>query len=189
MNKINVILIEPSHIIREGIKRILDGAADISLIFSTEKISSAEPHFYKADVVIINPRVVADEEMQQTLHDIHKANDEAVIVALHSHYESVNVMKLFDSVIELDSDSTNILDKIRSAQQTSDPIHQDSCELSSREREVLITVAQGLTNKEIADKLNISIYTVIAHRKNITGKTGIKTISGLTLYAMTNGLL
>ena len=62
-------------------------------------------------------------------------------------------------------------------------------ELSDREKEVLVLVAKGLLNKEIADKLNISINTVITHRKNITRKTGIKTAPGLTVYAILGGLI
>lgn len=62
-------------------------------------------------------------------------------------------------------------------------------ELSAREKEILVCVAKGLLNKEIADQLNISIHTVITHRKNITHKTGIKTVAGLTVYALINGLL
>ncbi len=61
--------------------------------------------------------------------------------------------------------------------------------LSDRENEVLVAVARGLLNKEIADRLNISINTVITHRKNITRKTGIKTTPGLTVYAILNGLV
>ena len=60
-------------------------------------------------------------------------------------------------------------------------------ELSDREIEILVSVAQGLLNKEIADRHNISINTVITHRKNITRKTGIKTVAGLTVYAILNG--
>jgi len=62
-------------------------------------------------------------------------------------------------------------------------------ELSDREKEILVSVAQGLLNKEIADRHNISINTVITHRKNITRKTGIKTVAGLTVYAILNNLV
>ena len=61
--------------------------------------------------------------------------------------------------------------------------------LSGREIEVLRLVASGMINKQIADTLNISINTVLTHRKNITAKLGIKSVSGLTFYAMMNGII
>lgn len=62
-------------------------------------------------------------------------------------------------------------------------------DLSLREMEVLKEVSLGRTNKEIADLLDISMNTVMTHRKNITTKLGIKTVSGLTFYALMNGIL
>lgn len=61
--------------------------------------------------------------------------------------------------------------------------------LSGREIDVLRLIAKGVTNKEIADKLSISLNTVLTHRKNITAKLGIKTVSGLTFYAIMNGIV
>lgn len=61
--------------------------------------------------------------------------------------------------------------------------------LSKRETEILILIAQGHLNKEIADLLHISLNTVLTHRKNIISKTGIKTVSGLTFYCIQNGLI
>ena len=62
-------------------------------------------------------------------------------------------------------------------------------ELSFREREVLRLIAAGRINKEIADELCISVNTVISHRKNISSKLGIKSASGLSLYAVMNGII
>lgn len=64
-----------------------------------------------------------------------------------------------------------------------------SDELSAREVQVLQLVVSGAINKEIAERLNISLNTVLTHRKNITAKLGIKTISGLTLYALMHGYI
>jgi regulator of cell morphogenesis and NO signaling len=61
--------------------------------------------------------------------------------------------------------------------------------LSDREKEILTCVAKGMLNKEIADRFSLSIHTVITHRKNITRKIGIKTVAGLTVYAILNGLI
>lgn len=60
--------------------------------------------------------------------------------------------------------------------------------LSARETDVLRLLAKGMTAKEIASELCISVNTVLTHRKNISAKLGIKSISGLSLYAMMNGI-
>lgn len=62
-------------------------------------------------------------------------------------------------------------------------------DLSDREKNVLKLVAKGMTNKEVAEALFLSPHTVITHRKNITKKLGIQTVSGLTVYALINNLI
>ncbi|MBQ3717138.1 MAG: helix-turn-helix transcriptional regulator [Paludibacteraceae bacterium] len=66
---------------------------------------------------------------------------------------------------------------------------QETEELSDRERDVLIQVVRGLSNKEIADVLCISMHTVITHRKHITRKLNIHSTAGLTIYAIVNKLI
>lgn len=61
--------------------------------------------------------------------------------------------------------------------------------ISQREREVLVLLAKGLSNKEVADRLNISINTAITHRRNLSSKLGIRSIAGLSLFAYTHGML
>lgn len=189
MNKSNIVIIEPSPIITEGIRRILEGANDLAIIHTAEKTNAIEVHLHKAEILLLNPRVVADGELTSLLHHFRKINGQLTIIALHTHYASTQVMKQFENIIELENDRASILEKIRSAQASGHTEKVESSDLSLREKEVLIAVAKGLTNKEIADSLHISIHTVIAHRKNITGKIGIKSIPGLTLYAMTNGMI
>jgi DNA-binding CsgD family transcriptional regulator len=83
-----------------------------------------------------------------------------------------------------------IIKKVRAAlEDRTEAPRSEGEELSQREKEILICVAKGMLNKEIADQYNISIYTVITHRKNITRKTGIKTVAGLTVYALLNNLI
>ncbi|MBQ8593959.1 MAG: response regulator transcription factor [Bacteroidaceae bacterium] len=61
--------------------------------------------------------------------------------------------------------------------------------LTAREIEVLTLIVKGFINKEIAEQLNISLTTVISHRKNLMEKTGIRSVSGLTIYAVMNGFV
>ena len=59
--------------------------------------------------------------------------------------------------------------------------------LTDRETEVMALIVQGYINKEIADQLNIALSTVVTHRKNIMDKLGMKSVSALTIYAVTHG--
>ena len=68
-------------------------------------------------------------------------------------------------------------------------IGEERTELSEREKDVLIEVVNGLSNKEIADRLFISTNTVISHRKNIARKLNIHSSAGLTIYALVNKLV
>ena len=88
-----------------------------------------------------------------------------------------------------DSEREEIVDLLSSLLGEGEVSSDISGELSQREREVLSQLASGKTNKEIADFLSISVNTVITHRKNISGKLGIKSVSGLSLYALMNGII
>lgn len=66
---------------------------------------------------------------------------------------------------------------------------ENNHELSPREIEVLILITKGFINKEIAQKLSISLTTVISHRKNIMEKLGIKSVAGLAIYAVMHGFI
>jgi DNA-binding CsgD family transcriptional regulator len=84
----------------------------------------------------------------------------------------------------------SIIEQLRQILQEENPPNpQTNKGLSIRETDVLQLIVSGITNKEIADKLCISLNTVLTHRKNITAKLDIKTIPGLTFYAITHGLI
>jgi len=61
--------------------------------------------------------------------------------------------------------------------------------LTSREKEILICIVKGLTNKQIADTLHLSSHTVVSHRRNISSKLQIHSAAGLTIYAIVNKLI
>ena len=61
--------------------------------------------------------------------------------------------------------------------------------LSEREKEIVCLIAKGMTNKEIANQLYLSVHTVATHRRNISGKLHIHSPAGLTIFAIVNGLL
>jgi DNA-binding CsgD family transcriptional regulator len=98
--------------------------------------------------------------------------------------------ELFHERIFLD-DSVDELIKSLNNNPEPQPNHSELVKqiLSDRELDVLKLLVEGFSNKEIADKLYISTHTVISHRKNIIQKTGIKSVSGLTIFAVVNKLI
>ena len=125
---------------------------------------------------------------EETLEDLRNL----VMTHLPAGADQQEAFKVLSSINALDSDirkhilleETALEGRTRAADTTTE---DDT--LSPREKEILVCVAKGMLNKEIADVNNISIHTVITHRKNITRKTGIKTVAGLTVYALLNGLI
>ncbi len=96
-----------------------------------------------------------------------------------------------DSLFPTGADEGTIVEIIRNRlDELNQSVEADclsSSVLSPREERVLVLVARGFINKEIADMLGISLNTVLTHRKNIMAKLGIRSVSGLSLYALMNG--
>ena len=96
---------------------------------------------------------------------------------------------LIDSTEEHGALSSTNRITLRSSQETIIEQLQQLFTSDSSSNTTTENIVKGITNKEIADKLNISLNTVLTHRKNITAKLGIKTVSGLTFYAIMNGII
>jgi len=112
------------------------------------------------------------------------------VVALLTTLQGEEVLKQFDAAVSIFDHTQTVIKKLRETlAMRQDMPKAEGEELTAREKEILICVAKGMLNKEIADLYNLSIYTVITHRKNITRKTGIKTVAGLTVYALLNNLI
>ena len=119
-----------------------------------------------------------------------KEHPQLCVIAFVTTYIEPSLLKPYDAIIELNDSKLKILNKISQIERNCDKTEKnEDVELSKREIDVLVAVAKGMMNKEIADQMNISIHTVISHRKNITRKTGIKSVSGLTVYALLNNLI
>ncbi len=98
----------------------------------------------------------------------------------------MQIKSKFDSLLNLDSDRHELFKTMEKVMQQlgATQTETDNNTLSERELSILKLVALGNTNNEIAERLFISTHTVMTHRKNITRKLGIKTVSGLTVYAI-----
>lgn len=111
------------------------------------------------------------------------------LVALVSAFTDATLLTRYDETISIFDSLETINDKITKLQNL-EPQEEDNPEaLSIREKEIIVCVVKGMTNKEIAEKLYLSIHTVITHRRNISRKLQIHSASGLTIYAIVNKLV
>lgn len=190
--KYKIVLIEPSLIISEGFKAIFSGQHEFELVNCFSELHSflERSSFLHPDILIVNPSII-DRQKRMSPRSLFNEFPEMITFALLYHYTEYEILKQYNGVIEITDDVSAMLRKIRQVLENSQSGNEnnDNYELSEREIEILTAVARGFTNKEIAKLHNISIHTVISHRKNITRKTGIKTVSGLTVFAFLNNLI
>jgi len=192
MNKPEIAIVEPNILTCIGLKTILEKIIPMATIrifqsFSElmDDTSDMYAHYFISAQIYVEhnafflPRkrrtmVLASESPQFQLSGVH-------ILNIHQSEE-----KMVKDILRLHQHAHQHGYPVKEAakMKIAEP-HQEL--LSSREIEVLVLITKGLINKEIADKLNISLSTVITHRKNITEKLGIKSVSGLTIYAVMNG--
>ena len=124
---------------------------------------------------------------EETLEDLKNL----VMTHLPTSADQQEAFKVLSGITSLQSDIRKhiLLEETALEGRSNKEVSSDDDTLSPREKEILVCVAKGMLNKEIADANNISIHTVITHRKNISRKTGIKTVAGLTVYALLNNLI
>ena len=190
--KKKIILITPSKIIARGINAILSDYGDFRLEAILSDISRENENVLKntsVDIIIIDTGLWGYSSRRQFRSLISEYSD-AAIIGVNTLALDEESKKLYDELFSIYDAPSVIINKLRAANTSERELsEQNKNELSIREQEILVCVAKGMLNKEIADKFNISIHTVITHRKNITKKTGIKTVAGLTVYALLNNLI
>lgn len=189
--KIKILLIENSPILIEGTSSILRSLGNIEISKVVPNCDKALTLLtgYAPSIIIADTRLVG-YQTAQFINTCKEKNTSIAIVALQTNFISQEQLDLFDGTISIEDNIQSIQSKLKTVlSPETEKEGNDNFDLSIREKEVLVAVAKGKTNKEIADELNISIHTVMTHRKNITGKTGIKSISGLTVYALINNLV
>lgn len=186
-----VVLIEPSAIISAGIQELLKPYKEFEIIavladcsHYTERIRNLNPN-----LIILNPLII-DFKYRHCVEEIFNGKEEIPLVALVYQYIEPEILKHYKAVIDIADDQGKMIRKLSQVVDSNPttPATPEN-ELTEREKEILISVAKGMINKEIAEQHHISIHTVITHRKNITRKTGIKSVAGLTVFAILNNLI
>jgi len=209
-NKIRIMLADDHSVVRQGFRRILESQADMEIVGEAsngrEALRLAEE--LKPDVVVMD---VAMPELNgiEATRRLAEASERTRVLALSMHKDAVYVREILRAGARgyllkdaFDSDfvaavravargeaylspavSDSVLADYR--QHVTDPIDL----LTAREREVLQLIAEGKTNKEIAGLLNLSVYTVDAHRGRVMEKLNLHSTGELVRFAVRKGLV
>ena len=189
-NNIHIVIIEPSTIIYEGLCSILGYSDDHFSISRLEKMDDIPNYTIRktADVILINPAQV--ENNLKTYNTIRNGLSQTKWIGIIYAYFDQHLLSVFDELISVFDTPESIISLVhRTTDQSDDSELSTQEKLTDREVEVLKLLTAGNSNKEIADQLNISTHTVISHRKNLSQKTGIKSVSGLTIYAVVKNII
>jgi len=209
--KLTRILLADDHaVVRQGFKMILDAQADMEIVGeaangreAVELAARLHPDIVVMDVAM--PELNGIEATRRLLAD----NPHTRVIALSMHKDSVYVREILRAgargYLLKDSGADDLVKAIRAvaggesylSPAVSNAVLDDYRKhvtnpidlLTSREREVLQMLAEGKTNKEIAAVLNLSVYTVDAHRGRIMEKLNLHSINELVRFALRNGLI
>lgn len=210
MRKTRILLADDHAVVRQGFKMILSAQSDMEIVGEAangrDAVELAEQ--LKPDIVVMDvamPELNGIEATRRLLASLPHAR----VIALSMHKDSVYVREILRAgargYLLKDSGAEDLVRAIRAVaggeswlspavsnavlddyrRHVTNPIDL----LSSREREVLQMLAEGKTNKEIAGVLNLSVYTVDAHRGRIMEKLNLHSINELVRFAVRNGLV
>lgn len=188
---LHVAVAESSEMVRTGLTTMLARLTE-PRVTVTEVSSLPALHdlmyMRPPQLIIVNPQF--EGRFSARLFKQRHPQSETPLWALLTHYTDPAILAHYDNHIGIYNSSESIANLMRTTLVATreDPSTEGET-LSQREREVLVCVAKGMTNREIAATLILSIHTIISHRRNITRKLQIHSVSGLAFYALTNGLV
>ncbi|MFW6327149.1 MAG: response regulator transcription factor [Bacteroidota bacterium] len=187
--RINIAIVEPSDMVFEGLTNLLLKDKSHFFIYRVSGLDELSFHCNKEKIhiVIINP--VAIINIINDFNKLKKKFNRINWIGLIYSYFEKDIISKFNEVINIGDSSGIISNKLVRVVENFNCDDSRQEVLSERETDVLVQLLKGLSNKEIAEKLHISKHTVISHRKNIVEKTGIKSLPGLTIYAISKKII
>jgi two-component system response regulator NreC len=210
MKRTRILLVDDHAVVRQGFKMILDAQSDMEIVGEAangrEAVELAAQ--LRPDIVVMDVAMPELNGIEATRRVI-AAGPHIRVIALSMHKDSVYVREILRAgargYLLKDSGADDLVKAIRAvaggesylSPAVSNAVLDDYRKhvtnpidlLTSREREVLQMLAEGKTNKEIAVVLNLSVYTVDAHRGRIMEKLNLHSINELVRFALRNGLI
>lgn len=188
-NRVKILIAEPSAIIRNGLLAILHDLnllqMEVSEMQEMEQLKTTL-NWQQPDILIVNPTGLGVSSLPQIKKEV--ANPNFKCIALQNSLVDNTLIRSFDETISLYDSPEQIKEKLTNLLNEPEKDKRQET-LTAREKEIIVCVIKGMTNKQIADKLYLSTHTVVSHRRNISNKLEIHSTAGLTIYAIVNKLV
>ncbi len=209
MTKIRIVICDDHRVMLDGIRALLTDVPELEIVGDAlngeELVKQVQIH--QPDVVLTDIQMPVKDGIEAA-KEIHAAYPAVRIVALTMLNESMFIKRMLEAGVagyvtkNVDKDElVRVIHKVAKGEKhfseevTSQLMNNFSPQsespvdvLTKREKEILSLIAQGLTDKEIAEKVFLSALTVITHRKNILSKLGLKNKVEIARFAIENGL-
>ncbi len=193
---IRVAVAERSLILRSGVIAALKRSFSGSIQFielETPEDFDRNIRLYSPNILVANPLFGGQFSVERCRQSNDLGLKETKIVALVSSIIAPQALQLYDASIGLydtDEQLRELMDRLMGFDKTPEDAQPEGDEqLSQREKEIIVEVVKGKTNKEIAEDLSLSVFTVLTHRRNISRKLQIHSASALAIYAIANKLV
>lgn len=185
-NRKIIAIAEPSFLIQRGLLSVVSQIHGFEKPFLINPKLRLQPQIkaIAPDALILNPLLLG-YTYPMSPRQILGIEKKTILLAMETSLTNNLYLSEFNGVLSGSDSEKELLEKLTKLLIVKEDSEED-LSLSSREIEVLCCVAKGWGNKQIADELNLSIHTIISHRRNITKKLNIHTTSGLTVYAVMN---
>ena len=184
-----IAIIDPNTLAVLGLKQLLQNVLPIMTVDtfgSFAELEASHPdsyfHYFTAMNIVLENKAFFTERKRKTIVLTLSLDSTSTLSDFHSLCINVPEQELVRSLLSLQQSAHG-----HGKNMPPMPEVLNRKILSDREIEVMSLIVQGYINKEIAEKLNIGLATVITHRKNIMDKLGMKSVSALTIYAVMHG--
>ena len=182
MKRVTIALLHPSAIICAGISGLLSNMRDISITLN--RINIQDIGKCSCHVIIADPISLSAEKIEE----LRSAYSSKIrIAALYTSALPAEILRNFDATISI-YDSVDVIESTL-RQIIAEEEEEDAKVLSQREKDVVVGIVKGMSNKEIAAEMGVSVNTVMTHRRNIASKLQIHSPAGLTIYAIVSKLV
>ncbi|SHF24018.1 LuxR C-terminal-related transcriptional regulator [Dysgonomonas macrotermitis] len=189
MNKVLAVA-ETSYIIRKGLVYVLSQLPIVAKVVELKELEDINYQLgiIKPDALLINPMLLGHSVRGDIRQHLDLERNTPIIALVYNLIDE-RFYQSYDALIRINDSESKIEEVLSTTLNKEHSKKADQEELSDREKEILISIVKGMSNKEIAEFHNISIHTVITHRRNIGRKLEIHSVSGLTIYAILNKLV